>query len=38
LNKNGQLPLPLMIVPFIVGAATIGSFERRISSWIKKKQ
>jgi membrane-associated phospholipid phosphatase len=38
LNENGQLPLPLMIVPFLVGAATIGSFERRISSWIKKKQ
>jgi membrane-associated phospholipid phosphatase len=38
LNENGQLPLPLMIVPFLIGAATIGSFERRISGWIKKRQ
>lgn len=38
LNKSGQLPLPLMIVPFLVGLATVSSFQRRINAWIKKIQ
>lgn len=36
LNENGQLPLPMMIVPLLVGAVTIGSFERRVSSWLNR--
>ena len=36
LDENGLLPLPMLIVPILVGAATIGSFERRLGSWLKK--
>jgi hypothetical protein len=27
-----------MIVPLVVGAATIGSFERRIGAWLKRSK
>lgn len=37
-EATGKLPLPYMIVPFVVGAATIGSFERRIGAWIKPRE
>jgi membrane-associated phospholipid phosphatase len=38
LDENGVLPIPFMIVPLVVGAATIGSFERRIGSWLKRSK
>jgi membrane-associated phospholipid phosphatase len=37
LNVNGQLPIPYMIIPFLVGATTIGSFERRIRGLFKSQ-
>jgi membrane-associated phospholipid phosphatase len=38
LDANGQLPLPMLLVPLLVGAATIGSFERRIGYWLKQRK
>jgi membrane-associated phospholipid phosphatase len=38
LDENGVLPIPFMIVPLVVGAATIGSFERRIGAWLKRSK
>ena len=37
-NNQEQLPIPYLIVPLLVGAATIGSFERRISALLRKKK
>ena len=36
-NKE-QLPIPYLIVPLLVGAATIGSFKRRISVLLRKNK
>lgn len=36
LNEQGLLPIPLLVVPAVVGLAVVGSFERRISKLIKK--
>lgn len=35
LNDQGLLPTPLLLVPAIIGLLVVGSFERRISKWIK---
>jgi membrane-associated phospholipid phosphatase len=37
-HNQEQLPIPYLIVPLLVGAATIGSFERRISALLRKKK
>lgn len=37
LDENGRLPWPALAVPALVGAAVVGSFERRISRWLKSK-
>lgn len=36
LNEQGLLPLPLLLVPALIGALVVGSVERRISGWIQK--
>lgn len=38
LNENGLLPLPMLAVPLLVGAVTIGSVERRIGHWLRKRK
>ena len=38
LDSQGLLPVPLLVVPAIVGALVVGSVERRISGWLKKRQ
>jgi len=38
LPVNGVLPLPYLMIPAAVGAAVVGSFERRISQWLKKSK
>ena len=38
LNGNGELPLWALSVPALVGAAVVGSIERRISLYLKKKR
>lgn len=38
LGGDGLLPIPMLIVPILLGALTVGSFERRLSelmSWTK---
>jgi membrane-associated phospholipid phosphatase len=35
LNANGVLPLPLLVLPALVGAVVVGSFERRIYAFLK---
>ena len=35
LNEHGLLPIPLLVVPAVIGLAVVGSFERRIRKWIK---
>ena len=37
-NNKEQLPIPYLIVPLLVGVATIGSFERRINALLRKKK
>ena len=37
-NNQEQLPIPYLIVPFLVGAATIGSFKRRLSALLRKSK
>ncbi|KAL7558090.1 hypothetical protein ACA910_020042 [Epithemia clementina (nom. ined.)] len=37
MNKQGLLPYPFLIVPTVVGAAVVGSLERRISNWIQQR-
>lgn len=36
LPDTGIFPTKFLIFPLMVGAAVVGSFERRISGWIKK--
>lgn len=36
LDHTGHLPIPMLVVPALVGAATVSSVERRIRSWWKK--
>ena len=38
LDDSGRLPLPMLLVPVLLGAAIVGSFERRIGAWLKKKK
>jgi membrane-associated phospholipid phosphatase len=38
LNQDGLLPWPALVVPVIVGAAVVGSFERRISLWVERRR
>lgn len=37
LPENGIMPISYLSIPAAVGAAVVGSVERRISSWLKKK-
>ncbi|GKY92888.1 hypothetical protein MPSEU_000257900 [Mayamaea pseudoterrestris] len=36
LDEQGILPWPALVVPMIVGAAVVGSFERRITQWLRE--
>eukprot|EP00527_Entomoneis_sp_CCMP2396_P000030 CAMPEP_0198148518 /NCGR_PEP_ID=MMETSP1443-20131203/41732_1 /TAXON_ID=186043 /ORGANISM="Entomoneis sp., Strain CCMP2396" /LENGTH=263 /DNA_ID=CAMNT_0043813215 /DNA_START=410 /DNA_END=1201 /DNA_ORIENTATION=+ len=38
LNNQGLLPLPLLIVPAVVGALIVGSVERRLSNWTNRRK
>jgi hypothetical protein len=38
LNESGLLPLPFLLIPVLVGGATIGSIERRIGRWLKMRK
>lgn len=38
LPESGILPVQFLIIPLMVGAAVVGSFERRIAGWIKNKK
>jgi dolichyldiphosphatase len=38
LNDQGLLPLPLLVVPAIVGVLLVGSFERRIGQWLEQRK
>ena len=38
LDSQGLLPLPLLVVPAIVGALVVGSVERRISHWLAQRR
>jgi dolichyldiphosphatase len=38
LDANGLLPIPMLAIPLVLGAMTVGSFERRIGMWLKKKK
>jgi len=38
LDESGRLPLPMLLVPVLLGAAIVGSFERRIGAWLKKQK
>jgi membrane-associated phospholipid phosphatase len=35
LNDHGLLPVPMLLVPIIVGLLVVGSVERRIAKWLK---
>jgi membrane-associated phospholipid phosphatase len=35
---DGQLPWPYLAIPAALGLAVVGSFERRISRWIKRSK
>lgn len=37
LNDQGLLPIPMLIVPALVGFVVVGSLERKISKWLKKQ-
>ena len=37
LPDSGIMPIKFLAIPALVGAAVVGSFERRISGWIRKK-
>ena len=37
LPDSGIMPIKFLAIPALVGAAVVGSFERRISNWIRKK-
>lgn len=36
LNADGKLPVVTLLIPMVIGAATVGSVERRISRWIRQ--
>ena len=36
LDQHGTLPIPYLVVPAIVGALVVGSFERKVFKWIQK--
>ena len=38
LNPEGLLPIPLLLVPAIVGALIVGSVERRIGNWLQRRK
>eukprot|EP00977_Amphora_coffeiformis_P018229 scaffold6320_cov169-Amphora_coffeaeformis.AAC.3 len=38
LDSDGLLPIPLLVVPAIVGAILVGSVERRISHWLESRK
>lgn len=38
LPDSGVMPVQLLIVPAMIGAAVVGSFERRISDWLKNRE
>ena len=38
LPESGQLSAIFLLIPAAVGAAVVGSFERRISLWLKDKK
>lgn len=38
LNEAGVLPWSMLAVPAMIGAVVVGSFERRISAWLKEKK
>ena len=38
LLPNGYLPIPFMIIPALVGLVVVGSFERRLTSWLEKSK
>ena len=38
LPESGQLSTVFLLIPAAVGAAVVGSFERRISLWLKDKK
>eukprot|EP00550_Attheya_septentrionalis_P002659 CAMPEP_0198290116 /NCGR_PEP_ID=MMETSP1449-20131203/8088_1 /TAXON_ID=420275 /ORGANISM="Attheya septentrionalis, Strain CCMP2084" /LENGTH=207 /DNA_ID=CAMNT_0043988561 /DNA_START=243 /DNA_END=866 /DNA_ORIENTATION=- len=35
---GGQFPLTFLIIPALVGATIVGSFERRIKGWLESKK
>lgn len=37
LPDSGIMPIRFLAIPALVGAAVVGSFERRISGWVRKK-
>jgi hypothetical protein len=37
LNDQGILPTPLLVVPALAGAVVVGSLERKLSKFVKKK-
>jgi len=38
LPTNGVMPVQYLIIPAAVGAAVVGSFERRISRWMSNNR
>jgi len=38
LDSTGHLPVPFLAVPALLGLVVVGSFERRISRWVKNKK
>ena len=38
LPESGVMPVQFLIFPALIGAAVVGSFERRISAWLRKKK
>jgi membrane-associated phospholipid phosphatase len=36
MDQHGILPIPYLVVPVIVGALVVGSFERKVVKWIQK--
>ena len=37
LNEQGLIPYPLLVVPAMVGVLIVGSFERRLTNWITRR-
>ena len=38
LNDHGLLPIPLLIVPALLGLVVVGSLERKVSKFLQKKE